>query len=384
MTQKIRRSPPADKRLVPLRLKLVVAGLGLLASLAVAGDTATRTRKVPQAEVPVTQAVFAEGRLWLRDDKGRLFSLAKDEADARPEIGEGEVAGLCVSGGRPTVIFRASTTATDWQIRQATDAGWQTVATFEMEHQNLDAFGCDATRIVAITDYPMAQPWYYFTVIKDGQVDSRRINGAVHPGDITTLVDGDYMYLGMDAGEWGGGLQRFDLTTGLLEAIDKLDSNDPCGGPLYYECNPVTAISAVPGRPGCVAIALGLQHMGWDHGSVLAVCGRDVSRLYQRVARVDPPGSPEGQPMTQMIPFYALSANGNGPGNELIAMGTDGVYSIDPASGAGTRRGLPGFRRYGSFTVSFALPGFVLVEGREEHGFSRLDEPANTLVVPRL
>src|SRR5262249_54436131 len=51
---------------------------------------------------------------------------------------------------------------------------------------------------------------------------------------------GGTIYVGFNNGEFGGGLQNIDLTTGTVVEIERRDSKNLCSGPLNRECDPVT------------------------------------------------------------------------------------------------------------------------------------------------
>lgn len=60
------------------------------------------------------------------------------------------------------------------------------------------------------------------------------------------LVTPKHVFVGYNAGEFGGGLQRIDRTTGIVSNIDDIDG-DLCGGNLNPACDPVNGLATIPG-----------------------------------------------------------------------------------------------------------------------------------------
>ena len=56
------------------------------------------------------------------------------------------------------------------------------------------------------------------------------------------LADGRTLYLGFNNGEWGGGMQRIDLTTGAVDRVDRRETGSLCADPLNSACDPVTGV----------------------------------------------------------------------------------------------------------------------------------------------
>jgi len=169
----------------------------------------------------------------------------------------------------------------------------------------------------------------------------------------------DNLFVGTDAGEWGGGMQRIDRRSRAITAVERNASGELCDGPLNSSCDPVNAIVPIPGRPGCVAAAVGLIHM-LASGRVVSVCGDRVEALFTG----HDPDSPElrsglagrpGADRYQSVAFFGLAAQGNA----LLAVGHTGLYRI-AADGTGRAQPWPRFRRIDGVLVSFALPDVVL------------------------
>lgn len=117
---------------------------------------------------------------------------------------------------------------------------------------------------------------------------SRQLLGT--SGDVTVAWVGgqpDQLFVGRNAGEWGGGVTRVDMSTGAVSDIERRDSNDLCAGPLNADCDPVTGLVRDPSRPACVLASTGLGHLGLMSGGVLRICGNVVEVVLQH--RVETP-----------------------------------------------------------------------------------------------
>jgi hypothetical protein len=180
----------------------------------------------------------------------------------------------------------------------------------------------------------------------------------VRGGTITSVdVEKDQVYVGVDAGEWGGGLQRIDRRTGKVTVVERNVTGELCGGPLNPACDPVNGIAAEPWRPACVAAAVGLVHFA-PHGRIVEVCGAEVNRIYFKPYGSRSPGSDRGRgdEPHETVAFFGLVRSGD----ELWASGIDGLYRLRGGTVVDITP-LPKFRTIGGVGVSFDIPHVVLV-----------------------
>jgi hypothetical protein len=171
------------------------------------------------------------------------------------------------------------------------------------------------------------------------------------------LVTTDHVFVGYNAGEWGGGLRRIDRRTGHVEVVARNVSGELCGGPLNTGCDPVNGIVTEPWKPECVVVAVGLVHMS-PHGRLVQVCGPSVQRLLVRPYGDESPRDPtnkDDEPFST-VAFFGLAR----AGDVLWAVGIDGLYQVG-VRGAVKQRPLPAFTNVGGVEVSFAIPHMVLV-----------------------
>jgi hypothetical protein len=90
---------------------------------------------------------------------------------------------------------------------------------------------------------------------------------------------GDELYVGFNAGEWGGGLKKINLKTGLVKDIERRDGKGICDGPLNKDCDPITGIIAY--SDSCIVASIGLIHM-MSTGRIIKVCHDKVETIFSQ------------------------------------------------------------------------------------------------------
>lgn len=194
-----------------------------------------------------------------------------------------------------------------------------------------------------------------------GSVGVLPLSQAIEPwGQFVTAVTGDgSMYVGINRGEWGGGLLRVKLSTGEVRTVDEPEDQELCSGPLNSACDPVTGLVPDPMRSGCVFASVGLSHMMW-HGRVLRVCGDQMETIFEaevlpigeRVRRAFSSRARSFPPQTE--PVFAL------------APAKGGFWAVTPRAlyhwrqGTVDRAAFPSLEHVDGLAVSKAIPGLVL------------------------
>lgn len=234
----------------------------------------------PDQESSLTRAVFADGRVWVLSDAGDLSSIAEGQDVRPPERLPEKVLDLCVRGGRPAVITVAGD-GSAWTLRERAQEVWSAVAvipTNSGQWPNNDqwlAMDCSEGRITLLTSRRLIN-------LDGNRQSSVALSGQLGRGWVaSTYGTSDELFVGFNAGEWGGGLRRIDRRSGKITVLERNSTGELCGGPLNTECDPVTAIAADPWKPGCFVAAIGLVHFS-PQGRLVEVCGNQVERLYFR------------------------------------------------------------------------------------------------------
>lgn len=300
----------------------------------------------------ISRAVFASDRLWLLTDNGALTSLAEGDA-TRAAHSLGPVLDICARDGVPLAITGRRDRGREWVLHRWQDGGWQRERSIPREDDYLVAMSCEGSVAMLLT---------VRRLIDLQSNESLNLSRELAPALVrtTVTVSPDAVFVGLNAGEWGGGMKRIDRRTGRIDTLERNATGDRCDGPLNTQCDPVHGIAAVPWRPQCMAAAVGLIHM-LAHGRITAVCPDSIERLFVATDpdSVDPADSRRMAEAAKgshgSVAFFGLVR----AGDSLIAAGHNGLYRIR-ADGASHQRG-PRFTEVDGILVSFALPDVVLV-----------------------
>jgi hypothetical protein len=302
-------------------------------------------------ETFISNAAFADGRLWLLTDAGTLSTIADGSTQQvdvpLPEPG----LDLVNQGGQLLVVTGQRAGGEYWTVRRWSNASWSAEIQVPTNNEALIGVGAVGDTITLVTSGQLVD-------VRDktqrtvALVPSRLGSGGV----TSTLVTPEAVFVGFNVGEWGGGLRRIDRKTGEISAIESNASGQLCGGPLNTACDPVNGIVAESWKFGCIAVAIGLVHFS-AHGRIDEVCGDTVRRIYFKAYGTQPSGSiTNGDEPFSTVAFFGLTA----APNDLIAAGIDGLYRIAP-DGSANVTALPKFSHVGKVFVSFELPHVVMV-----------------------
>ncbi len=305
--------------------------------------SSAEAQEAPDKFVALTRTAYANGRLWLLDDSGVLFSLSETERVARKEPLPEKALDVCIRDGR-VIALTGNAAGKTVTLRELSWGHWHGIGTIADRESNLSLLACSSQSIL------IAGGQHVIKVENDMQTDialKTAISGSV------AYRLSDQLYIGVNHGEWGGGLHRVDLRDGSVTTLGGAIKEPPCGGLLNAECEVVTGIVEMPGAPDCLAVASGLMHMSGS-GSLYRVCGDKVSRLYDKRYHPSDVSDPD---VYDTMPFLNLFRRG-----DILWATTafDGVYAVS-ADGQARQQPVSGFRKVAPFDVSFAVPGIVVV-----------------------
>ncbi|CCE03536.1 hypothetical protein [Bradyrhizobium sp. STM 3809] len=378
--------------LTAIRLMLLALVILLEQNAAIAQDRHDRQSRV-------RSAVFAEGRLWLLDDGGRLSKMAEGEERVDVTAPEPAIA-LFVEGGRVAIVTCQpecgwrKRPAERWMVHRRVGDAWETVAEIATKGEQFVA----ATASMLLTDSRMIDLAHdgaaemAFTVSATAKPAAPkpleenkgfRYGGGImflqdgrsvdiddgRPWDTATslpsptpapdrpmplkgwasavLVTPKHVFVGYAGGEFGGGLQRIDRVTGEVSEIDEIDGHN------------VKGLATIPWKPDCTAVAIGLIHFVAS-GRIVEVCDSSVRTIYEHVIPASTYESPDGRKdcpwFAQTTAFFGLQQRGG----DLLAVGNDGLYQIGEGDRA-QQMPFPPFKPDGRLGVSFDLSDAVLV-----------------------
>jgi hypothetical protein len=277
--------------------------------------------------------------------------VAESTTTRNPEPLPDPVAGLCEVDDAPVVATCAREQCTAWNVQRRAGGQWQHLATVRRQYEDLVGFGCAAGRETLVTTRRLVE-------IDGAREHSVQLSEALSPAATASVLSTpEAVLLGLNNGESGGGIKHIDRRTGRVATLEQFVPGESCRGPLSGGCDPVTSLVAAPWNGGCAVAAIGLVHLKSAHGRIVEVCRDSIRRLYFKpYGRPSPSdASTRGEPFNT-LPFYGLARSGD----ELWAVGIDALYRIT-SDGAAESRSLPEYRRIGDVSVSFEVPGLVLV-----------------------
>ncbi|MGJ8585808.1 MAG: hypothetical protein ACSHXD_17090 [Marinosulfonomonas sp.] len=182
-----------------------------------------------------------------------------------------------------------------------------------------------------------------------------------------TLQHGGYMYIGTNAGEWGGGLTRYSLKTGKPKTIQGPKTKELCGRLLDDGCSPVTGLGVDPQNPKCILATVGLVHFS-PSGAVYRICGDRISIAYAKPYTLDPKWvfDPDDLSNTgNSIAFYSLDGDEKGQ----WAVASDGVYRFG-AKGEIEHVAFPENSQMPKSGVDWSNPDYILIRTTMNQAFS--------------
>jgi hypothetical protein len=305
--------------------------------------------KRPDQDTFIRRAIFAGNSVWLLSDAGSLFAVKEDGSSTAIATSQ-PVGDIWRQNGGVFAVSCATSDCSRWAIARWNSGKFVTETTVSTGGDELIAAGGSDVSTFILTRRRIVE-------IHDGKIHETKIATAKDALNsvATTLFTERGIYLGLNAGEWGGGLKFIDAATGHIKVIERNATKTLCGGPLNTQCDPVTGLAVEPWKPDCIVASIGLVHM-MPHGRLVEVCGGIVKRIYFKPFGEQPPhgGLDDGEP-SSTVAFFGLNADGQ----SLWAVGIDGIYQID-RNGAHSRP-LPGFHNIGAFRVNFSDPRMVLV-----------------------
>ena len=174
-------------------------------------------------------------------------------------------------------------------------------------------------------------------------------------------ASGGFLYVGLNRGEWGGGLLRIDLATGMIESI--VNSKPAAGNfasVLDPGLDPVQAIIPDPASPDCVIVAIGLIHFE-SSGRIDRVCGATASIVFD-------PSTPRQFPgglFNVEQAFFGLVPAASG----YWAVSNEGVYRFGVAPEPKLMKFF-GFEEWHGLVVSRGVPGTLILVTEVNRHFS--------------
>lgn len=99
--------------------------------------------------------------------------------------------------------------------------------------------------------------------------------------DAIVSDDGKYLYVGINAGEFGGDLFSIELDNATIEWVGEGSGSKDCSFGDLHPCTAITGLTNSPFKPGCLVRSEAISH--WStFGQLSEVCGNEVEVLYSK------------------------------------------------------------------------------------------------------
>ena len=320
----------------------------------------------PTPGIGVVDAVAAAGRLWLVGWSGSLVSFGLADNSRQDVFASG-------------VLFLAKSPGTLWVLRSIEvryhrvedpptriPVGGTFVVSKWMGHsfEDLPLLRLPEmpTALAVSTDgSPIVISPTRINSLRAGarRWTSRKLRGPDEPqGPPSTAViamAGNDLYLGFNFGEFGGGLRKISLSSGIASNIKYKVGRDSCEG-----CEPITGVIADSTSPGCIIASVSLIHM-MSNGRILRICGDQAEVKFEKTFAV----KEWGKSFNMTVPFFGLAAAQSGA-FWAIAPGT--LYRFEGQTQ--TEYPLPQTEKIQGLLINRDLPGAIVVYTNANQAFS--------------
>jgi len=230
----------------------------------------------------IQKIVFAANRLWILNQNGRLQSLNLKEGGPQEVAPEKFVFDIYHDPDKQLYVLAGGSRDTSrMHVWRRTETTWIKVTEIPIGpgeavlglHKYRDSLLVLTDREIHLQEGP--DKWRSIAV-------KGEIRGAYQTAFAVT--DDGYVYVGINRGEWGGGLFQVNLKSGEVKQLKKVGKPKSCEGPLNPECDPVTGVIRDPENPSCVIASIGLRHF-LEHGRLVRVCNQSISVVFSKSYR---------------------------------------------------------------------------------------------------
>jgi hypothetical protein len=326
----------------------------------------------------IAEGAVLDGRLWLRgtlgknsfgDRSGGLVSLGIADNSRRVHFEKGVIA-LVKDGHDLRVLRQPSSNSGTFVVSVWRNGTFEDLGQFKSPNNDVPlALLSNKPALTVLTERTIR-------ALSPGRGwNSVPLKGKLRLGvqmAIASPTVGSSAYVGINKGEWGGGLQRVDLRTGDITNIERRDGKELCEGPLNSDCDPVTGVIPDPQKKECVLASVGLVHLFSSEGRILRVCGETVTVISEKSVSND---NGDKRRMTEAFFGVAPAADGG-----YWAITWRALYHFDPGGNQKGDYPLPKLQPVSGIYLSRELPGAVVV--RTDVNWSVSTSGYTPLVIP--
>ncbi|MDC7685146.1 hypothetical protein PQU92_17825 [Asticcacaulis sp. BYS171W] len=335
------------------RMLCVLGALGLIGcSPDYAEPSDTPVRQSAPESPGIQRAFYYEGQVWILDNEGRLATLNREKGvrvdQALPERGRD----MCLRDGALWMLTGV-TDSPRRVLRRKVGSEWRTEANLPDDPAPLVGMDCTGDAITVLTRQRIAE-------IHKGEVKVQTLEKPIQIQDDSSELNtalfknADYLYAGLNAGEFATGLYLINRKTAQTIAMGMAERDDSCSNINSIMCHNIYAMTYVPWQRECFALAASMPMM--PEAGILKLCGRQGSVLYER-----PGYEPE-----RYMRFYDLLA----VGDRLVALGENGVYQFKDGKLV-SRTPYPKLEAISGISVNFGDPDYILIDTLPNYGTSK-------------
>ena len=300
---------------------------------------------------PVLAAVHYDEALWTRQEDGTLFRWLEGSPEAQTINVPDAVSDICVAEKR--LLIATGRIGNRTRVYEKVGADWHQLAELDTSRESpffaMDCTGSDVALLTATS----------ITMLADGTQTEIETEMLTPAGYFSTMQHDDWLYVGSNAGEWGGGLRRFSLADGSSQRIAHEDG-ELCGGILNTNCHPVTGLAPDPVNENCILVSVGLVHM-MANGHVARICDDAVSLAYRKPITLERGWSWNAAEADMdhygSVPFFDIFESELG----AVSVGSDGIYVFGPDDASPRLRAFNRGTMWPESGIDWSHPDYIMV-----------------------
>jgi hypothetical protein len=306
-------------------------------------QTANTVRKVEKKRIEISAAslknakeriakvVFHSNLLWTLGQNGVLLQTDLAKKRAAPFEYADYVADVYIDDKNELYLLTGDNAdASVWRILKKDGDGWSEASALKIDREQKKKDE-DAREIVGLTEY--ANRFLVLSKTKiylqekgdDWKTVKLQTKGNLGLQTPFAATDDGFLYVGLNHGEFGGGLQQINLKDGRVENVEKKTAGNICFRPLDSQCDPVTAVVKDAENSDTVFAAVGLRHFS-EQGRIVRVSGGSVDVVFNKTYKFD-------EKSRKVVPENPC--DGENEPNNLDNFESEGVFGMQKGAGDG-------------------------------------------------
>jgi hypothetical protein len=281
-------------------------------------------KDLKNAKVRIAEVAFHSNYLWTLGQYGVLLRADLAKKKVEPFDYALFVADIYINEKNEFYLLTAEKAdAPDWKILKKSGDDWLEVATLRIDQQKKEKSE-PGREIIGLAEYQnrflvLAENEVYWQK-KDGEWQTVKLQNKGSLGLQTpfAVTDDGFIYVGLNHGEFGGGLWQISLKDGGIKSIEKKTAGKICFRPLDAACDPITSVVRDIENPNAVLAGIALSHFS-QQGRVVKVSGENVSVVFNKIYKFD-------QKTDKVIP--GNPCDGKNESDNLESWESEGVFGM--------------------------------------------------------